>query len=678
MGYKMGKKVYRFYFILVLIFLTLLSSCGNNNDPVIPLDTKWSYSINGIHGNYIPFDLSDFQTIKKSLPDRKGDIYLRTYFSIPLELKNKTLKCFLGNIKIASEFYLNGNYIGSNGFFQPNLFSIGGRSTTYVIPYVLCNETQNEIIIHIYVESEGKIDSKPFISTASSVLVKEKTFDFFNSKLHLICSWVMFIIGIMYLGVFNLRRQDKQYLSFALMNIFSGLFLLSLCIGEYPCIYQAGFSYLLYQKLFRGIASILSSYFAVSFMKNYLRAKESLSWKIFRSAITIGPCFFIVFSSTMHDFFIYLGISYFAVAIQMIYACILIFSNLRKNKRNVIELLSGFSPVLISVLITSIIFLATNRIYSLIIVIGWQITVFVFLGMLIGFFVSQCNRVDFLNSNLEKLVQNRTEELTRANTSLEEMNTHLKYEVERADKEIELASFVQKSFYSLRLPDFKNFEVAYYNKPMAGVSGDLYDFYFTKDTLDGFGLFDVSGHGISSGLVTMLVKNIINDEYNKGKKLDLSDVLYTINDRIILQKGNVENYLTGILARVKGNEIEFVNAGHPNAILLRAKDNKLITIPRGKTDETGVIGIADFPVHFETVKQTIEKNDILLLYTDGLAETMNRNREEFGLDRMCRTFLKYSDLPLEQQIENIVEEARIFANRAKATDDITLMLLKKK
>ena len=675
----MGKKIFRFYSLFfILIFLTLLSSCEKNRDPIINLDTKWTYSINGIHGNFIPFELSDFSKIKKSLPDRKGNIYLKTNFSIPLELKNKTLKCFLGNIKIASECYVNGNYIGNAGFFPPNLFSTGGRSTSYTIPYVLCNDVQNELIIHVYVESEGRFETNPLISTEARILPIEKTYDFFNSKLHLICSWVMMIIGLMYIGVFNLRRQDKQYLSFAMMNICSSFFLISLCIGEYPIIYQAGYSYLWYEKLFRGIAAIASSYFAVSFMKDYLKLKESLSWKIFRSAITIGPCFFILFSNSMHDFFIYLGISYIAVLIQMLYACTMILLEIRKNKKKVIELFIGFIPVLLSILVTVIIFFVKGKIYSLIIVIGWQITVFMFLAMLIGFFVSQCNRVDFLNSNLEKLVQNRTEELTRANSSLEEMNSHLKYEVERADKEIELASFVQKSFYSLKLPVFKNFDVAYYNKPMAGVSGDLYDFYFNKDTLDGFGLFDVSGHGISSGLVTMLVKNIINDEFHKGKKLALHDVLYTINDRIIMQKGNVENYLTGILARVKGNDIEFVNAGHPNALLLKAKDNKLIAIERGKTDETGVIGIADFPVHFETVTQTIEKNDILLVYSDGLVETMNRNREEFGFDRMCRTFLKYSDLPLEEQIENIVEEARIFANRAKATDDITLLLLKKK
>jgi serine phosphatase RsbU (regulator of sigma subunit) len=57
---------------------------------------------------------------------------------------------------------------------------------------------------------------------------------------------------------------------------------------------------------------------------------------------------------------------------------------------------------------------------------------------------------------------------------------------------------------------------------------------------------------------------------------------------------------------------------------------------------------------------------------------MNRNREEFGIERLKRTFLKNSDLPIKDQVENIVEEARTFANRAKVTDDITLLIIKKK
>ena len=665
------------YIFIISIFLTTLFSCKYTDDPEIVLDTGWTYSTNGMF--WQPIETSQFNKLAKLAPDRKGDLLLKCHFMVPQELKGKNLMIYLGNIKIANEFFLNGSSIGSSGFFAPHPFSVGGKSSAYVLPKNLYNENnRNEIIIRIYVDGEGRMTSVPFISTSEKIIAKSETYDFFNSKLHLICSYMMLVIAIMYFTVYYLRRSEKQYLSFGLMNFFSSFFLVSLCIGEYPLIYRGVFSYLLYEKLFRGIAASLSSFFAVSFMRDSLGVHESLPRKVYRTAITIGPCFFMFFTQDMHTFFIYLGINYVAVLIHILYAIRFIIVEIIHKNKKVLPLLLGFTPVLISIAITAILYFAKMKTYSLIIVFGWQIVVFIFLSMLIQNFVAMTNRVDFLNANLEKLVQSRTEDLTKANTSLEETNNHLKYEIERADKEIELASFVQQSFYNLHLPDFKNFEVGYYNKPMAGVSGDLYDFYFQKDVLEGFGLFDVSGHGIASGLVTMLVKNIITDEFYKGKKLKLEDVMSITNDRIIVQKGNVENYLTGVLARISGNTIEFVNAGHPNVIHYIAKTNTIELIRRGESSESSVIGISDFPVHFECVKIDVEKNDILLLYTDGLTETMNRNREEFGIERLKRTFLKNSDHPISEQVQLIVDEAKTFANRAKITDDITLMILKKK
>ena len=112
----------------------------------------------------------------------------------------------------------------------------------------------------------------------------------------------------MYFVVFTLRRQDKQYFSFSLLNIFSSLFLIFFFIAEYPIFTSGLFSYLLVQKLFRGIAGVLSSFFAVSFMRDYIGYNESLTRKIYRTALTIGPCFFLGFTQNMHDFFLYLRI----------------------------------------------------------------------------------------------------------------------------------------------------------------------------------------------------------------------------------------------------------------------------------------------------------------------------------------------------------------------------------
>lgn len=675
----MGFSLKKFLFFTTLIFILLLNvSCGYSNDPEIKLH-RWSYSVDRLNKIYNPIDNSEFSKLAKICNNRKGDIYLKTTFMVPKELKGRKLKIYFGNIKIANEFFLNGNYIGHTGSLGENPISNGGKATAYNLPpSLISEERKNEIIIHIQVNCEGTMSETPFISTERRVDAYERNFNFINSKMHLVIASVMFLISLLYFVVFFLRRQERHYFSFALLNLFSSAFLLYFALGECPLFYDLNMSYLFIQKLLRGISATLASYFAVSFMRDYIGFNEPLARRIYRSALTIGPCFFLGFTQNMHDFFLYLGITYIATTIQMLYAVHFIISSFKTKKKKVVELLLGFTPVLISIIIVILLMLLNRKAYSLIIVFGWQIVIFTFLSILIVNFTTMSSRVEFLNANLERLVQNRTEELTRSNTALEETNAHLKYEIERADKEIELASFVQQSFYNIKLPDFKNFQVAYYNKPMAGVSGDLYDFYFNKDVLEGFGLFDVSGHGISSGLVTMLVKNIINDEFQKGKKLPLNKVMTITNERIINQKGNVENYLTGVLGRVSGNNIEFVNAGHPNVIHYKAKENRLELIKRGESKESGIIGISGFPVNFECVTVPLEKNDMLLLYTDGLTETMNRNREEFGLERLKRTFLKGVELKIEEQIQNIVDEAKTFANRAKVSDDITLLILKKK
>ena len=77
--------------------------------------------------------------------------------------------------------------------------------------------------------------------------------------------------------------------------------------------------------------------------------------------------------------------------------------------------------------------------------------------------------------------------------TLEKVQTN---HIQSMEKEIELAAFVQESFSKRKMPDLESYDVAYYSKAMAGVSGDMYDFYTDDEVLEGAGIFDVSGHGI--------------------------------------------------------------------------------------------------------------------------------------------------------------------------------------
>ena len=79
---------------------------------------------------------------------------------------------------------------------------------------------------------------------------------------------------------------------------------------------------------------------------------------------------------------------------------------------------------------------------------------------------------------------------------------------------------------------FRGWELAVNYKPLDNeVSGDLYDYYYTEQTLDGLSIFDVSGHGIPAGLMTILVKGIISQHFLNGisQEQSMSDVLKEIN-----------------------------------------------------------------------------------------------------------------------------------------------------
>ena len=269
-----------------------------------------------------------------------------------------------------------------------------------------------------------------------------------------------------------------------------------------------------------------------------------------------------------------------------------------------------------------------------------------------------------MNKNLEDLVTVRTEDLEK--------------EKNRALKEIDLAGFVQKSFYKTDTSELQDFEFELVFKPMAGVSGDLYISIISDNRLQGFGIFDISGHGIASGLVTMLVKNIIEQEFKKGADLPLNEVMSKINERIIVEKGSIENYLTGMLIRFNKDGYELVNAGHPKAILYNSETKQIQTIEQEGVNQFGAIGIADFPISFEIVNFTMNPGDELLLYTDGISECTNPEKEYFGANGILQVFKDNIDKELKKQVDALPEALFKFTCSEELNDDITYIILKKK
>lgn len=260
------------------------------------------------------------------------------------------------------------------------------------------------------------------------------------------------------------------------------------------------------------------------------------------------------------------------------------------------------------------------------------------------------------------IVRNVEKNLTKQNQSLE--------------REINLASVIQQNFFKQDLSQVKGWDIAYYSKPMVGVSGDLFDVYKKDGFLRGLGIFDVSGHGISSGLVTMLVKNIIFQEFYKENDEDLWEVMNRINDRVIEEKGDIENYLTGILLRIQEKTIEMVCASHPSPLLYRKSENTTSYIPQDK-NARGAIGIQAFPAYYVSQYFDFEKGDTLILYSDGVIDVKNKTGETFGKERLKRIVEFTNHLDAQAQIEQISIALDQFRGNARPSDDVSIIVLKK-
>lgn len=243
-------------------------------------------------------------------------------------------------------------------------------------------------------------------------------------------------------------------------------------------------------------------------------------------------------------------------------------------------------------------------------------------------------------------------------------------------KEINQASIIQKAFLSHPDLVFPHWSLAYKNTPMAGVTGDLYDFYYEDKELKGVGIFDISGHGVSSGMLTMLIKNIIQFIFYENFNNPLSRTMELINERFIKEKGGVTNYLTGILAKINESQIELVNAGHQYPIHYRKSDNTFNIIKKSP-ESMGAIGLKGFPCVYVSQFIQMESGDELFFFSDGITEARNAEDVQFGMDRFIDCLKKNINATVDEQLKYISVDVHSFIGKTPVTDDMTLLILKR-
>jgi len=302
--------------------------------------------------------------------------------------------------------------------------------------------------------------------------------------------------------------------------------------------------------------------------------------------------------------------------------------------------------------------------------------------------------LSYIDKSHEQRVDERTQELRQAkeeiasameeleavNERLIETNRELENAQRVASLDMDMAARIQKSFFPDEPPESIEWDIAFTFKPLTGVSGDLYDFYYRGNELSGVSVFDVSGHGIASGLITLLARSVVHRRFIEYREKKLSRIMELVNRDLITEMDNIDNYLTGILLRFNGDTVEYVNAGHADLLVKRGSTGQVKKVkPKERDFKGNFLGVAAMEKPFNSILFKIEKDDVILLFSDGFNESENEFREEYGLERIAASLENVPSSKSAREImEHITKSFYKFTGNKKIKDDLTIILLKKK
>ena len=243
-------------------------------------------------------------------------------------------------------------------------------------------------------------------------------------------------------------------------------------------------------------------------------------------------------------------------------------------------------------------------------------------------------------------------------------------EKERIGTELEMASRIQSSQLPRLFPPFperKEFSLFASMTPAKEVGGDFYDFFMIDDDHIAFVIADVSGKGVPASLVMMVSRVLIKSSLQNGK--NPAETLESVNNQLC--EGNDEGYFITVwlaVFEVSTGKGVAANAGHEHPVLRRAGGGYELQVYRHSMPVGSMKGIP-----FRQHDFLLNPGDSFFVYTDGVAEATNEQKEMFGTKRMLDALNKDPDAPPEQILPNVKSEIDRFVDGAEQFDDITML-----
>lgn len=242
---------------------------------------------------------------------------------------------------------------------------------------------------------------------------------------------------------------------------------------------------------------------------------------------------------------------------------------------------------------------------------------------------------------------------------------------QRLEEELAVARQIQQNLLPQTLPVYENYEFAAFNHPSHQVGGDYYDFINVSDRSVGVVVADVSGKGVPAALLMARLQAVLQSEGQRGRPIEA--MLSWINE-LLVSSTSPDKFVTMFYGELDcdSGSICFCNAGH-NIPFIITKNGDIEYLEEG-----GLILGAFTGTTYKTSKLELYKDDVLVIYTDGLSEAMNEHEEEYGEQRLIETAREARSRPAQFICGHLIKNVRQFASESTEMDDMTLVVVKAK
>ncbi|MCP5493153.1 MAG: AAA family ATPase [Leptospiraceae bacterium] len=239
----------------------------------------------------------------------------------------------------------------------------------------------------------------------------------------------------------------------------------------------------------------------------------------------------------------------------------------------------------------------------------------------------------------------------------------------RIETEMSIAREIQTSLLPQE-PILSGYELTVYMKMADEVGGDYYD-VIRENGREWFLIGDASGHGVHAGLVMIMVQTSIHTVIESNPNMNPADLLKKVNlvitKNISLLKMNKYMTLTLFLKDTDGKL--YYSGMHQDLVVYKSQTKKVETVETNGN----WLGMANIMNEFPIEELSLEKGDVLFLYTDGVTEATDKDENQFDLGGL----VKFMEVNGEYSVKTIKEKFLDTIRDYTSDDDITFMILKK-